>query len=419
MRGIRTATAAGIVTAASLLLSGCGGGFTGVQDLPLPGGADLGDDPYTITAEFSNVLDLVPQAAVKVNDVAVGRVSKVSLPVNSWTAQVTLVLNGKVKLPANATAHLEQSSLLGEKYIQLVAPSQGAGGTLADGARIPVAQTGRNVEVEEVLGALSLLLNGGGLPQMQTIAREINAALAGNEPEVRSLLRRLNQLTSNLDANKGDIVAALDGLNRLSATLATRNQKIGTVLNDLSPGLKVLEDQRGALVTMLRELENLSDVAVRTINASQEDFVADMRALAPTLRKLADAGEDLPRSLQVLFTYPFTDEVMNTIKGDYLNVYLSVTALPGTRVIPMISPAETSAPPEGGAAVRSAPALPLPPTDTPSMVEPPIVPGTPSPSGSGGSPGSPGPAGPVGPSAPGAPSGGGILPELSPGQGGG
>ncbi|MFD0855265.1 MCE family protein, partial [Actinomadura adrarensis] len=329
-----------VSTAAAVLLSGCGGGFTGIQDLPLPGGADLGDDPYTVTADFANVLDLVPQAAVKVNDVAVGRVTDVTLPQGSWTARVTMVLNGNVKLPSNATAQLEQSSLLGEKYIQLAAPAQPAAATLRDGSRIPASATGRNFEVEEVLGALSLLLNGGGLQQMQTISREINNALDGNEPEIKSVLRRLNELTSNLDTHKGDIVAALDGLNRLSATLSTRRQKLGTVLDDLSPGLKVLEEQRGALVTMLRQLDRLSDVAVRTINASQEDFVADMRALAPTLRKLADAGDDLPKSLQVLFTYPFTDEVMNTVKGDYLNVYLSVTAIPGTQIIPELSPEE-------------------------------------------------------------------------------
>ncbi|GLZ05754.1 hypothetical protein Acsp03_32200 [Actinomadura sp. NBRC 104412] len=401
------ASAMAVATAATVFLSGCGGGFTGIQDLPLPGGADLGDDPYTVTAEFTNVLDLVPQAAVKVNDVAVGRVSKVSLPVNSWTAQVTIVLNGKVRLPANATARLEQSSLLGEKYIQLAAPSQGAVGTLRDGSRIPASRTGRNVEVEEVLGALSLLLNGGGLPQLRTISREINAALAGNEPQIKSLLSRLNELTSSLDAGKSDIVAALDGLNRLSATLSTRRQKINTVLTDLSPGLKVLEEQRGALIRLLRQFDELSDVAVRTINASKEDFVADLRALAPILRKLADAGKDLPRSLEVLFTYPFTDEVLNAVKGDYLNVYLSVTAVPGTQLIPSLTDAEEP-PPEAASNARGVPTLPLPPADTPSVVEPPIVPGTPSPSAS--------------PTAPdsGTPSGGaGILPELTPGQGGG
>lgn len=63
--------------------------------------------------QFEDVLNLVPQAAVRVNDVPVGRVKKVSLPKGAWNAEVTLVVNGDVRLPANATANLEQSSLLG------------------------------------------------------------------------------------------------------------------------------------------------------------------------------------------------------------------------------------------------------------------------------------------------------------------
>ncbi|CAM5717340.1 hypothetical protein SALBM217S_08607 [Streptomyces griseoloalbus] len=41
------------------------GGFGGIEDLPLPGGADLGDRPYTVTAELGDVLSLVPHSAVR------------------------------------------------------------------------------------------------------------------------------------------------------------------------------------------------------------------------------------------------------------------------------------------------------------------------------------------------------------------
>ncbi len=40
----------------------------------------------------------------------------------------------------------------------------------------------------------------------------------------------------------------------------------------------------------------------------------------------------------MLLTYPFTDEVLKGVKGDYLNVYLSVTAVPGTTIIPPLHP---------------------------------------------------------------------------------
>lgn len=336
--------------------------FTGIDQVTLPGGADLGDHPYEITAEFGDVLSLAPQSSVKVNDVAVGRVTKISLASGSWNAKVTMRVNGKIKLPANAYAHLEQSSLLGEKYIQLSPPAAGtARGALADGARIPLTRTNRNPEVEEVFGALSMLLNGGGVNQLKTITTELNKALAGQEPQVRSMLKRVDTLVTNLDGHKEDITDALDGVNRLSATLATRKQDVGTVLTGLSPGMKVLEKQRGSLMTMLRSLDTLSTVAVDTVNRSKADMVADLKALAPTLQALADSGQDLPDSLQVLLTYPFTDEVLRGVKGDYLNVYLDVTAMPGTQIIPPLDPAGTTPPAvSGGTAQKSGSALPLP-----------------------------------------------------------
>ena len=45
-------------------------GSNGIYSIPLPGGASLGSHPYQVTAQFANVVDLVPQSAVKVNDVA-------------------------------------------------------------------------------------------------------------------------------------------------------------------------------------------------------------------------------------------------------------------------------------------------------------------------------------------------------------
>ncbi|MGI8332996.1 MCE family protein [Actinomadura scrupuli] len=382
----RARTAALLSGLVAVTAAGCGpGGFGGVQDLPLPGGADVGDHPYTVTAEFANVLNLVPQSAVKVNDVAVGRVTRVALPRDGWSARVTLLVNGKVRLPANALATLEQSSLLGEKYIQLAAPADGsATGALTDGATIPMSRTNRNPEVEEVLGALSMLLNGGGLAQLRTITVELDHALNGNEPQIRSLLHRLDTLATRLDAGKKDLTDALDGMNRLSATLSGRKEQLGTVLDDLGPGLRVLERQRGALVRMLSSLDTLSGVAIDTIDRSKDDLVADLRALEPTLRKLSDAGRDLPRALQVLLTYPFTDAVLPAIKGDYLNVYLSVTAAPGTEIIPPITP-EAGA----GAGRGQAPPLPLPSVGGTSTV--PATPGS-SPAVPGSSPAVPGSA---------------------------
>ena len=175
----------------SVVLSGCD---FDVYSLPLPGGTDVGDNPITVTVQFEDVLDLVPKSTVKVNDVSVGMVKAIEL--DGYHANVTLELRNDTKLPENAIAEIRQTSLLGEKFVSLAAPETGAEGTLGDGEVIPLERTGRNPEVEEVLGALSLILNGGGVAQLKTIAQELNKAVTGREDNVRSVLAQIDTFTA-------------------------------------------------------------------------------------------------------------------------------------------------------------------------------------------------------------------------------
>ncbi|ONI87535.1 ABC transporter substrate-binding protein [Actinosynnema sp. ALI-1.44] len=333
-----------VLAAVLLLVAGCGaGGFNGVYNLPLPGGADLGDHPYRVRVQFADVLDLVPQSGVKVNDVPVGRVDAIDVGGDGWTAEVVLLVNGDVALPANALAAVRQSSLLGEKFVELRAPATPTG-RLADDALIPVDRTNRNAEIEEVFGALSMLLNGGGVGQFQQIAREVNNALDGNEQGLRGLLSDMDTFVGELDNHRTEITRALTSLNRLASTVAAQRGRITGVLTDLGPGISVLSQQREQLVGLLKSLDTLSKVAVDTVNKSKDDIVADFKALAPTLRALASAGEKLPQSFELLLTYPFTDKAAQAVKGDYLNVFIELS--------PVVNDPE-------------APAVPLRPMDPP------------------------------------------------------
>ncbi|MCG8919360.1 MCE family protein [Actinokineospora sp. PR83] len=319
--GLRAAVAAGL---GMTVLAGCGGGL---YDVDLPGGADVGDRPYHVTADFKDVLDLVPQSGVKVNDVAIGKVEAIELAPDGRSARVSMVVNGSVKLAGTAVARLRQSSVLGEKFVELADPSDDARqGTLADGANIPLERTNRNPEIEEVFGALSMLLNGGGVGQIQLITKELNAALGGNSQDIKALLTNLNTFAGGLDAHRAEITRALDGLDRLSGSLGQRKDQIAQLLEGLGPGIEVLSQQREQFVTMLKSLDSLSSTAVEVVNASKDDLVADLRALEPTLRKLNEAGQNLPQAMELLFTFPFPDSALNAIKGDYLNVYLKYSA---------------------------------------------------------------------------------------------
>jgi phospholipid/cholesterol/gamma-HCH transport system substrate-binding protein len=307
------------IVGASTLLAGCG--FNGLYSAPLPGGANLGSHPYTLTVEFQNVLDLVPQSAVKVNDVAVGKVESIKL--DGWYALVKIKVNGDVRLPANAHAELQQTSLLGEKYVQLEQPPADPVGDLRDVTAtptIPIQRTGRNPELEEVLGALSLLLSGGGLPQIRTITHELNNALSGRTGAARDLIAQLNTFVGSLNRQKDSITTAIANLDALATRLDEQKQVLLNTLDTLPGALRVLNDERGRLVMLLRGLDNLGGAATRVIEATSDTFTSALSNLDPVLTSLTRAGQDLPNSLELLLTYPFPRAVSGAVQGDYTNL---------------------------------------------------------------------------------------------------
>jgi phospholipid/cholesterol/gamma-HCH transport system substrate-binding protein len=351
---------------ASLTLSGCS---LSLYNASLPGGADLGRHPMTITVHFADVLDLVPQSAVKVNDVSVGRVDSISL--DGWFAKVTLQVNASVSLPANAQAELQQTSLLGEKFVQLEAPTDEAPATqrLASGADLPITRTGRNPEVEEVLGALSLVLNGGGLQQIHTIVHELDQALTGHEAEARDLLNQLVTVTKTVDEQKDNITAAITKINTLVTTLNDQKQVLADTLDSLPQALKVLAGETDDLAGpngLLASLSRLGDTATKVIGASQDDFVSALKELQPVATQLAASGSNLTSSLKILLTFPFPQNVLQSIHGDYVNAHFYLNLDLSTLLSNLTA---------GGLSTSSIPAAALTPQQQVAAALP-LVPGT-------------------------------------------
>jgi phospholipid/cholesterol/gamma-HCH transport system substrate-binding protein len=321
--GARRRLLAGIVglLLASVLVTGCK--FDGAYDLPLPGSPVSTDHSFQITADFSDVLNLVPKSPVKVNDVTVGEVTDVWRI--GWHAGVRMRLQDDVKLPDNAIADIQQTSLLGEKYVALMpAPGQQPVGRLSNGDHLPLSATGRNPQVEEVLGALSFLLNGGGVAQLKTISTELNNVMDGRQQRIGHLLGQLNTMVATLDSQKSDIVRAMRAMNGLTATLNRERGTVGKAIDTIGPAVKVLADQRQQLMTMLHGLDRLGAVGTRVIRATKANTLADLRHLQPVLAKLNQAGESLPKAIELLVSFPFPKQARHVVHGDYANTAIAM-----------------------------------------------------------------------------------------------
>ena len=78
-----------------------------------------GGDTYPLTARFSTLGQLRLQAPVRIGGVAVGRVAKIDLDPKRFDAVVTLDIDKRYQLPADTSAGIFTSGLLGESYVGL------------------------------------------------------------------------------------------------------------------------------------------------------------------------------------------------------------------------------------------------------------------------------------------------------------
>lgn len=74
---------------------------------------------YAVTARFDNIGGLKARAPVKSAGVTVGRVTAIALDPQSYQGMVTLEIDDKVRFPADTSAKILTSGLLGDQYIGL------------------------------------------------------------------------------------------------------------------------------------------------------------------------------------------------------------------------------------------------------------------------------------------------------------
>lgn len=104
---------------------------------------------YTVSAEFSNIGGLKPRAAVTMAGVSIGRVTDIKLDPKSFSAVVTLQIDGHYNdIPDDSTASILTSGLLGEQFIGIDAG--GSDQFLKQGSKIQYTQ--QALVLEKLIG---------------------------------------------------------------------------------------------------------------------------------------------------------------------------------------------------------------------------------------------------------------------------
>ncbi len=124
------------------------------------GRSDVGDPGgYTLSASFDRVDGLLPGADVRVSGIKVGRVIDTSLDPVTFRARVRFSVISGLELPADSSAAIVSTGLLGSKYLSLLPGADDV--ALAPGGEITLTQS--SVNLEDLIGRY-IFSQGGQSP---------------------------------------------------------------------------------------------------------------------------------------------------------------------------------------------------------------------------------------------------------------
>ena len=302
---------------AVLVLTSCD--WRGIANMPLPFGRGTGANHMTIYVQMPDTLALNTNSRVRVADVWVGTVRDIRL--KNWVATLTLDVDPTVKLPANATAKIGQTSLLGTQHVELAAPKNPSPRPLKSGDTIPLMNSSAYPTVERTLASVAVILTGGGIANLDVIQTEILNILDGHVDQVREFLSRLDTFVGELNHRRDDLTRAIDSTNQLLTIVANHNDTLDRVLTDIPPLIQHFADTRQLFADATESLGRFSDVANRVLSDTRPNLHQSLQSLQRPLEQLERAAPFVIGALKLGLTAPFDiDDVEKVIRGDYVNV---------------------------------------------------------------------------------------------------
>ena len=268
----------------------------------------IGAQAFTVTVDLPRGGGLYSDGFVTYRGVDVGRISAMSLSPSGAVA--TLAIDPGTEIPANAIAQVHELSVAGEQYLDLV-PTSARGPDLHAGSVIPENRTVVPVSVFQLLSDAGQLIGSIKSSEVQTITdalgsgfndtgqalrnitvagQHLIAALQAAQAETVTLINSGGSVLSTEEASSASIISFSHSLATITGQLSASNADLVAVLDNGVPTEQAIEQfvqtDGAALVTLIKELDGLSDVAM----AQQPAVVSLLQQLPAFVNNIADTA---------------------------------------------------------------------------------------------------------------------------------
>ena len=226
---------------------------------------------YQITVVFSNVGGIVKDASVLYGGIAVGKVRDITLDQEGvLKINVTLDIYQTVKIRSDARFVINQSGLLGDRYIDVV-PQGGTNAFLEPGTTV---QGSSSMDLTEAIHGVAEVLHqaSGTIERVDKAIQRIDETVLSRQSleHIDTSLANIDMASSNavaltlsmrniVDENRGKVDNALtrfsDAADSLSKTSSNVDQLVASNQDDIRAAMKNLSESTARVNDILARLQ--------------------------------------------------------------------------------------------------------------------------------------------------------------------
>ncbi len=280
------------------------------EDLPLIGGGD------TYYAAFTEAGGLKANDEVRVAGVRVGKVQEVTL--DGGHVRVEFTVDRGVDFGRDTGANIKVKTLLGAMYLALVPNGTGQ---LEEGAEIPASRTNSPYDVVEAFSGLADTSERIDTDQLATSLDTLASLMESTPEEFQGALRGMSALSQNIAARDEQLNELLGNMQKVSKVLADRNGDLITLMEDGDKLFRALVSRREAVHNLLVATSRLSTELTALVQETRDDLAPALDHLDSVLDMLRKNQENLDNSLRLMA--PFYRVFANTLgNGPWFDTYI-------------------------------------------------------------------------------------------------
>lgn len=280
-------------------------------------------------ALFTEAGGLLPGNDVKVSGVKVGTVSDVAL--QRGKALVTFMVNGRVRLGSDTTAHIRTGTLLGQRVLTLESNGKG---TLAPSDVIPVSRTGAPYSLTDSLSEFTANTAGTDTAALNQSLDTLSDTIDRITPQLGPTFDGVSKLSRMIHERDASLTNLLKSAASVTGILSERSQQVNTLLLNANDLFGVLQDRRYAIVNLLANTSALSQQLTGMVQDNEKELAPALEKINSVSAMLQKNEDNLVKALNGLAKYQLTQaEAVNN--GFYYNAFVG-NLLPAQTLQPFL-----------------------------------------------------------------------------------